>query len=393
MSTTAAEPRGIAISGYRRADGRLGLRNHLVVLSTLALTNRIAQLVAQTFPGTLLLAGDLQRGLRGSDARRQESLVRAVLEHPNTGGALVFVHDTPARLRLESWTRTLGRPVRVLAFMEGRGMAATLHQGVVTLGEVHAAMNDARREPGHLGELTVALECGGSDPTSAVCANPSIGGFVDRLIAAGGSAIVSETAEFIGAEPVVSARARSPAAAAAVLDAIHRRERMMLEDGEDYRGVNPTEENIAGGLTTLVEKSMGAVAKCGTTPLMGALEFGDRPPSPGLWFMDTPFFSPVSLTGMVAGGAQMILFGIGVFNPSANPLVPTVKICGNPGTVSDWADAVDLDVSGIVDGRQSLTDAVDALHACVLRVCDGSTTGSERWAEGQMIVPRELPSL
>jgi altronate dehydratase large subunit len=393
MSTIAADLSGTAITGYRRADGRLGLRNHLVVLSTLALTNRIAQLVAQTLPGAQLLAGDLQRGLRGSDARRQENLVRAVLEHPNTGGALVFVHDTPARVRLESWALTLGKPVRVLAFMEGRGVAATVQQGVTALGEVHAGMADARREPGHLGELLVALECGGSDPTSAVCANPTMGGFVDRLIAAGGSAIVSETAEFIGAEPVVSARARSPEVAQAVLEAIERRERMMLEDGENYRGVNPTEENMSGGLTTLVEKSMGAVAKCGSTPLIGALDFGERPQTPGLWFMDTPFFSPVSLTGMVAAGAQIILFGIGVFNPSANPLAPTVKVCGNPSTVREWFDAVDMDVSGIVDGRQTLIEAVDALHACVLRVCAGSLTWSERWAEGQMIVPRENASI
>ncbi len=393
MSTTAADSAYADITGYRRADGRLGLRNHLVVLSTLALTNRIAQLVAQTLPGALMVGGDLQRGLRGIDARRQERLVRAVLEHPNTGGALVYVHDTPSKDRIVAWARGLGKPVQVLAYMEGRGIAASLQRGAAALGELQAAIAGAQREAGHLGELTVALECGGSDPTSAVCANPGIGGFVDRLIAAGGSAIVSETAEFIGAEPVVSARAQSAEAAAAVIEAIRRRERMMFEDGEDYRGVNPTEENIAGGLTTLVEKSMGAVAKCGTSPLMGALDFGERPQSPGLWFMDTPFFSPVSLTGMVMTGAQMILFGIGVFNPSAVPLVPTVKVCGNPATVRDWADAVDVDISGIVDGRLTLADAVDALQRCVVGTCRGATTWSERWGEGQMISPRELQAI
>lgn len=393
MSTTAAEHRTLAISGYRRADGRLGLRNHLLVLSTLALTNRVAQLAAEAEPGCLVVAGDMQRGLRGRDAMLQDRVVRAVLRHPNVGGAVVFVHDTPSRLRLEAWAEGCGRPIRVLAFMEGHGVGATVQRGREAIADVRAVLGAQQRSPGHLGELTVALECGGSDATSAVCANPTLGGFVDLVVSHGGSAIVSETAEFIGAESVVLQRAASVAAGQDIVDAIRRVEQMMRADGEDYRGVNPTPENIAGGLTTLVEKSMGAIAKCGQAPFMGRLDFADAPPGPGLWFMDTPFFSPVSITGMVCGGAQLTLFGIGVFNPSAVPLAPTLRVCGNPATVREWSDAIDLDVSTLVGGSTTLAEAVELLRGKAQAVCNGEETCAERWGEGQIIVPRESPSL
>lgn len=393
MSTTAAESGLPAISGYRRADGRLGIRNHLLVLSTLALTNRVAQLAAEAEPGCMLVAGDMQRGLRGRDALLQERVIQALLRHPNVGGAVVFVHDTPARARMQEWAQGCGRPVQVLAFMEGRGVGETVQRGRRAIAEVRAVLDTQQRGLGHLGELTVALECGGSDATSAVCANPTIGGFVDLVVASGGSAIVSETAEFIGAEPVVRARAESVRAGADIIEAIRQREQMMQADGEDYRGVNPTPENLAGGLTTLIEKSMGAVAKCGESPFMGRLDFAQPPPGPGLWFMDTPFFSPVSITGMVCGGAQLTLFGIGVFNPSAVPLAPTIRVCGNPATVRDWSDAIDIDVSLLVDGRITLPEAVGLLRLKAHAVCDGEPTWAERWGEGQVIVPRESPSL
>lgn len=382
-----------SFAGYRRTDGRIGIRNHLLVLSTLALTNRLAELSAANTPDVLLVATDFQRGLRGRDAQMQERVIRGLLSHPNTGGAVIFVHDTPARERFLQYAAALGRPVRVVAFMEGRGMADSVRRGEDAIAAVGREMASRPDAIGGLGDLTLALECGGSDPTSAVCANPAIGGLVDRVIAAGGRAIVSETAEFIGAEPVVLARAASPAVGQQVLQAIARCEQMMHADGDDYRGVNPTPENIAGGLTTLIEKSMGAVAKCGTSPIAGCLDFAEAPQGPGLYFMDTPFFSPVSITGMVCAGAQLTLFAIGVFNPSGNPVAPTVKICGNPQTLRDWPDAVDVDVSMLVEGKGMLPQAVEQLGRQVQAICDGEQSWTERWREGQVLGIRSLPAL
>ena len=380
-------------AAYRRADGRIGIRNHLLVLSTLALTNRLAELSAANHADVLLVATDFQRGLRGRDAQMQERVIRGLLTHPNTGGAVIFVHDTPARERFLQVAAALGRPVQVVAFMEGHGMADSVQRGSAAIAAVRHGMAKQPDTTGGLGDLTLALECGGSDPTSAVCANPAIGALVDRVVAAGGRAIVSETAEFIGAEPVVLARAATPAVGQQVLQAIARCEQMMQADGEDYRGVNPTPENIAGGLTTLIEKSMGAVAKCGASPIAGFLDFAQTPQGPGLYFMDTPFFSPVSITGMVCAGAQLTLFAIGVFNPSGNPVAPTIKICGNPQTLRDWPDVVDVDVSMLVEGKGRLPEAQDRLAQRVQSICNGELSWTEKWREGQVLGVRSLPAL
>mgnify|MGYP002621225296 CR=1 FL=1 len=280
-----------------------------------------------------------------------------------------------------------GRPVIVQAFMAASGMADAVERGQIALQDLADRVSEARRQAAPISALTIALECGGSDATSALAANPAIGRVVDRLVGAGGTAIVSETAEFVGAEDVVAARAETDAAARDILAALARCKSELSEDGESYRGVNPTEENIEAGLTTLVEKSMGAVTKTGQSAFLGCLGFGEPPRHPGLWFMDTPFFSPVSLTGMAAAGAQITLFAMGVFNPSGNPLVPTIKICGNRPTLSRWSDSIDVDVSPAVYDGADLNAMGDRVEAALIRTVQGQTTRAEDWREGQIMIP------
>lgn len=388
MSTTASD-----LTCFVRGDGRVGLRNHVLVLSTVALTARLAALAARAVPGAVVVAGDFPRGLRGTDPGLQARVLDALVRHPNVGGALVLHHDEASA---EAGLRQLadaGKPVEVMAFMAASGMADAVARAQAALWRVAGAAASARRVPVALSSLVLGLECGGSDATSALAANPAIGRVVDRVVSAGGTAIVSETAEFVGAEPVIRARAASPAAAQAILEALARCEGALSEDGENYRGVNPTEENIAAGLTTLIEKSMGAVAKTGRTPFLGCLGFGQAPPGPGLWFMDTPFFSPVSITGMVAAGAQVTLFAMGVFNPSGNPLAPTIKICGNPRTVAEWADSIDVDVCAAVTGGAALDSMADRVEAALRAVASGAATRAEHWREGQVMIPTTMPLL
>ena len=146
-------------------------------------------------------------------------------------------------------------------------------------------------------------------------------------------------------------------------------------------------------MTTLIEKSMGAVAKTGSRSFTGLLEFGERPKTPGLYLMDTPFFSPCSITGMVAAGAQLTLFGLGVFNPSGNPLAPTIKVCGNPMTGACWRDAIDVDLSEVLAQRLSLVQAAQRLGDALVETAAGRETQAERWREGQFIVPKTLTPL
>ena len=390
MSTMSADLLG---QGWARADSAPGMRNHVLALSTVALTDRLTQLAAAQVDGVLALTPGLSRGLRDPDADLQERVLEALIRHPNTGAVLVVVHDAPAARRMREKLADLARPVQVLAFMACHGYADALDQAVAALRALRTAASQTPRVPLRLADLAVALECGGSDASSAICANPAIGRFVDRLIDAGGTAIVSETAEFVGSEAVIRKQAANDEVVQQILACIAREEAMMAADGQDYRGVNPTAENIEAGLTTLIEKTMGAVSKIGQRPIDGCLGFGQAPSRAGLYFMDTPFFSPASITGMVAAGCQITLFAMGVFNPSGNPLAPTLKICGNPKTLSVWGESIDVDVSGLIAGTTTLDAAAGDIAAAIAACIDGERTATERWQEGQIIIARSLPAL
>lgn len=401
MSTTAAkhsasdEPQ--TFLGYARSDGRVGVRNHLAVVSTVALSNRIAELAAQnhekqTGEPVLQVKGDFQRGLQHADARLQDQVLAQLVDHPNIGAALVLCHD---RRAAQTWTKRLegaGKPIEVMAVMDSQGVQRALDLATQALERLGPQVRGQARVPCPFSALTFALECGGSDASSAVCSNPAIGRFVDGAIARGARVIVSETAEFIGGEDVVRAQSASPDIAQAIIDCIAATEARMAGDGDHYRGVNPTAENIEGGLTTLIEKTMGAVCKIGAARFAGCLTFAQTPGGSGLYFMDTPFFSPCSITGMVAAGAQVTLFSMGVFNPSGNPLSPTLKVCGNPQTIQHWADGIDVDLSRLIAGEMTLDDAGQAVTRAVIQAAEGALTQTEAWGEGQFIVPRMLPA-
>jgi altronate dehydratase large subunit len=389
MSTTSPE----IGKGYLRHDGRIGLRNHVVALSTVALTDRVTERAVNHVPSALLLAPRWERGVRRNDASLQERAIHAIANHPNTGAILAVTHDRGAADALRSALADCGRPFEIVTLMGSRGYDAAIDAAARSLERLSSQAQQTPRAPLCLADLTVALECGGSDASSATCANPAIGRFVDKLITAGGTAIVSETAEFIGSEPVILAQSKSPDTAQAILTCLAAEEAMMRADGTDYRGVNPTSENIEAGLSTLVEKTMGAVCKIGTSKFSGCLAFAENPVRPGLYFMDTPFFSPVSLSGMVLSGAQVTLFAMGVYNPSGMPLAPTIKICGNPQTLRDWGAEIDVNVEGLIGGMVTLDMAAVAITDKLAALCAGSITHAERRSEGQLILPRTIPAL
>ena len=381
--------------GYARSRDRVGVRNYLAIVSTVALSNRIADLASQRYElevseSALQVRGDFQRGLQHLDAFLQDQVTAQLIDHPNIGAAVVLCHDRRAAQAWQSRLASIGKPIEVLAVMDSNGVQRAIDLATSALFRLGEQIRDQARVSCPISALTFALECGGSDASSAVCSNPAIGRFVDRAVAQGTRVIVSETAEFIGGEDVVRAQSESPEVAEAIIDCISATEERMSGDGDNYRGVNPTAENIEGGLTTLVEKTMGAVCKIGNSRFAGCLTFGQEPLKSGLYFMDTPFFSPCSITGMVAAGAQVTLFSMGVFNPSGNPLAPTIKICGNPQTLENWGDGIDVNLSGVLAGAMNLDDAGRLVAKAVLQVVEGESTKTEMWGEGQFIVPRML---
>jgi altronate dehydratase large subunit len=360
------------------------------VLSTVALTDRLAAAIAATDADSLCVMGAFSRGLQKIDEVMVERFIRSVLTHPNVGAALVLTHD---RATAERLAREIDAaiPIEYLAFMQCAGRARAVAEGGEKLQMLASRQNKLEQRRTMVGQdaVALALECGGSDVSSSICSNPVIGDICDLTIAVGGSAVVSETAEFIGAEAVFEDRCPDPATRQMVLDFIGYRARLMEQDsGKDYRGTNPTRENIDGGLTTLIEKSMGAVSKTGTTDFVSALKFGMPAGAPGLHFMDTPFFSPVSLTGMMMAGCNLGLFAMGVFNPSGNPLCPIIKICGNPQTLRHWREDIDVELDGYFTGELDRGGAQQAVLARMNAVFNGAETASEIVGEGQFMLPR-----
>ena len=376
--------------GFQRADGRVGIRNHRIVLSTVALTDWLASSIAASEPDIVCVSGGFARGLQKTDEDMVIHFIKSVLAHPNVGSALVVTHDASSSELIKKRCKT-AIPVEYLALIKSSGRQQALKDGIEKiqfLADQQKKLKQFRTEV-NLNNLSVALECGGSDVSSSICANPIIGDITDIVVKSGGLAIVSETSEFIGAETIFDQRCSCPDTKRAILNFIDYRSGLISKDsGKDYRGTNPTKENIDGGLTTLIEKSMGAVSKTGTAIFSSALNFGVSPNVQGLHFMDTPFFSPVSLTGMMMAGCNLGLFAMGVFNPTGNPLCPIIKICGNPNTLRDWRDDIDVELEDYFIGKIGKFDAQKAALKRVNEIFNGAQTASEALGEGQFILPK-----
>jgi altronate dehydratase large subunit len=237
-----------------------------------------------------------------------------------------------------------------------------------------------------MSELMVGLECGASDATSGLTANTVVGKVADWVVAEGGTAILSETEEIIGAEHLLAQRAASPGVAEKLLKAVAD-----VEAQARFQGVQIVplgHDNLAGGLSTMEEKSMGAVRKGGTTALREVIGYGERPSQKGLVFMDAPAPGVENIAALAASGAQLILFATGVGNPVGHPLVPTIKLTGNPVTAVNFGDNIDVDVAGIVRGDCTVNAAADDLRKAMLAVCAGDLTCSERLGDVEISISR-----
>ena len=234
------------------------------------------------------------------------------------------------------------------------------------------------RAPALLSALTIGLECGRSDPSSGLVANPLLGRVADALVAAGGRAIIGETLEWLGAEHLLTPRARNQAVAEAIRAAVRAREAAAIAAGIDLMGTNPSPTNIASGLSSIEEKSLGNIAKSGTAPIEGVIGYGEAPAGPGLWVMDAPAYAPESLTGFVAAGAQVLLFTTGGGNSYTSLIAPTLKLSANPDACAALREQFDFDASGVFAGREDASTAADALRRQMLEVASGGAT----WGEG-----------
>ena len=379
--------------GYSRPDGSVGVRNHVLILPATRNVNYICHRIALAVPGVTTFYTTGEYGRTGSDRKRLARFLTGIARNPNVANVLLigmphgygypeFQTDALAAEIAKSGTR-----LEILNVDRCGGLEGTVVQGIRLARELVREATAMRREAAPLSKLTIGMKCGDSDATSGLAGNPALGRAVDRLIDAGGTALFSETLELIGAEQTLVQRAKTPEIAQRLLRLIADWEARAASIGEDIRTINPIPENIAAGITTLEEKSLGAVEKTGTRELSGVLDYCERPGEPGLWLMDAWMSSYSLLPSFAAAGAQIVLYQLGgnELPPEDAPLsavdpglvAPLLTISGNPRTAKAAGDYLDVSTGGVLLGTETLDAAGERILEEIVRTASGRAARGE----------------
>ncbi len=390
--------------GYARPDGRTGTRNYVAVAAASNCSAHVVEEIASAFAGRALPAnvdgvvafphGDGCGHTIGRDTQQLERTLRGLLDHPNVGGAVLVGLGCEVNrldLYLPGGVSPSGK-VCGLCIQEEGGTRATVRTGVAAVERAIEGAAAARRTAAPASALVLGLNCGGSDSFSGLTANPALGVCADLLALHAGTAVLAETPETFGAEHILARRARTPEVAARLLAVMDEYKRYLDTFGASFDD-NPSPGNKDGGLTNVVEKSLGAVAKGGSTPLENVIGYAERIPSPGLVFMNTPGYDPVSLTGLAAGGANIIAFTTGRGSAIGFPVVPVIKIASNTGVFERMRDNMDVNAGRILSGGATIREVGAEIFDLLLRVASGERTASERLKHAEFVPWRIGPVL
>lgn len=386
--------------GYRRPDNSVGIRNHVLVLpldwSSLILAKNIVEGVRGT--ETLVTTG----GGAGRTRRDNDSLRRVyegLAKNPNTAAVILLGGKTTSPEypgfgvpQLDAYdiadaVAATGKSVEVIDILREGGHFEALRKGIRHAREMVINASRIKREPCGLGDLAIGIKCGGSDATSGIAGNPTIGWAFDRIVEAGGTVFFGEHTEIIGAEHVLAKRAANPRVAEQIVAAAKRREELALSTGEDIRTINPLLFNIAGGIVSVEEKSLGAIKKTGTKPIQGVLQYGERPGSSGLYFMDAWAHLSIFL-GFAAAGSNLNIFQLGgaglqamlnsLMASSHGVVAPLMWSTGNPDTYATAGpDKIDFSSGPVWEGKETVEEAGERLLTTILEIALGRLTCAE----------------
>lgn len=385
-------PEPATFQGIVRADGRVATRNYLAVISSVNCSAHVSRLIAEYFRGDAMadfpnvdgvMAITHRTGCGMASEGEPVRLLRRVLAgyatHPNFHGVLLVGLGCEAnqiRELLQSQGLDPNERLHAFTIQEKGGTRRTVEEGVARIRELLPEANKVKREPVPASHLVLALQCGGSDGYSGVSANPALGAAADLLVRHGGTAILSETPEIYGAEHLLTRRARSREVGEKLIRRIRWWEDYTDRTGGEMNN-NPTPGNKRGGLTTILEKSLGAVAKGGTTGLMGVYEYAEPVTERGFVFMDTPGYDPVSITGQVAGGANVVAFTTGRGSVYGCKPSPSIKLATNSAMYHRMEEDMDVNAGAIVDGTASVAEMGQQVFDLLLRVASGEKSKSE----------------
>ncbi|EHO79672.1 UxaA family hydrolase [Fusobacterium ulcerans] len=366
--------------GYKRSDGKVGVRNHVLILPASVCASDAARMISSQVKGTVTFNNQNGCSQVPSDQQYTMDMMAGYAANPNIYATVVIslgCENCQMDLVVDEIAKRTNKPIKILIIQEEGGTIRTIEKGIRYAMELVQEATLLQKEMFPISELIIGTECGGSDPTSGLAANPLVGELSDRIVKMGGTSILSETTEFIGAEHILAKRAKNEEIKGRIYEIINRYEKSLESVGEKVRAGNPSPGNKAGGITTLEEKSLGCIHKGGTSIIQDVIDYAKPVEEKGLIIMDTPGNDPSSIAGMIAGGAQIILFTSGRGTPTGNPIAPVIKISGNRITYENMKDNIDVDASHVIYGPESLEELGEMLLKEVIDVASGKLVKAE----------------
>ncbi|HEV8107281.1 MAG TPA: UxaA family hydrolase [Burkholderiales bacterium] len=375
--------------GFKRENGRIGVRNHVLILPVDDLSNAAAQAVENSIKGTMALPHPYGRLQFGADLDLHFRTLIGTGANPNVAAVVVICIENGWAKKVADGIAATGKPVAYFG-IEQHGDHDTIMRASKAAKEFVQWASELRREERPLKDLWVSTKCGESDTTSGCGANPTVGNAFDKLYPHGATLVFGETTELTGGEHLVAARCRT--------DAVRKKFQFMFDRYQqvverhktsDLMDSQPTKGNIEGGLTTIEEKALGNIQKIGRKCLIdGVLDKAEAPSGPGLWFMDSSSAAAEMVTLCAAAGYVVHFFPTGQGNVIGNPILPVIKLCANPRTVRTMAEHIDVDVSGLLRKELSPDQAGDRLLECMLRTANGRLTAAEALGHREFVLTR-----
>jgi altronate dehydratase large subunit len=365
--------------GFLRPDGRAGTRNYLAIIPTVFCANEAAMAIARKFKSARPLLHHQGCAQLKPDSDRVTQTLISLGANPNVGAVLLIGLgcESVSLQEVYQGLKARGQKVEKVSIQGIGGMKKAARRGIELAAKLDQFLSRMKRKPVPASRLAVGIKCGSSDTTSGLVSNPATGKATDLLLAQGGAVIFGETTEFIGAEHLLARRAVSREVASKILHIVTRMEDRVKALGFDMRGANPTPGNIRGGLTTIEEKSLGAICKSGSRAIDGVLEYGESIPGRGLYALDSPGKEAEIMTGLSAAGANVIVFSTGGGAPQGYPIVPVIKVAGNPAKIRVMKDHIDLDASGVLTGQTTIDDVGRRIYEGLLAVGSGKKVKAE----------------
>ena len=375
--------------GYRRENGRMGIRNHVIILPLDDLSNAACEAVANNIKGTVAIPHPYGRLQFGADLDLHFRTLIGAGCNPNVAGVVVIGIEPQWTKIVVDGIKASGKPVEGF-WIEGNGDTSTIASASKAAYSMMKHASKQQRVSAPLSELWVSTKCGESDTTSGCASNPTVGNAFDKLYAIGSTLVFGETTELTGGEHLVEARCRTPEVKKQFREMFDRYQDVIEKNKtSDLSDSQPTKGNIAGGLTTIEEKALGNIQKIGKKCVVdGVLDKAEIPTIPGLHFMDSSSAAAEMVTLCAASGFTAHLFPTGQGNVIGNPILPVIKLCANPKTVRTMSEHIDVDVSGILRREETLDSAGEKLLDALLRTANGELTAAEILGHREFVMTR-----